>query len=101
MIISNTIKCLKCGDIIYSAHVHDYKTCKCGAVSVDGGMKYLKRSGDVSLIQEMSIIMDDNLVKEMVKQVVWAKETRRNEFGVVCAVARAIRDSGYKVVKDE
>ena len=43
-IISNKIKCKHCDDIIESTHVHDFKTCKCGTVSVDGGHEYLKRS---------------------------------------------------------
>ena len=42
-IITNKIKCLHCGDVIESKTVHDYKTCKCGKVSVDGGKYYLKR----------------------------------------------------------
>lgn len=40
----NKIKCLSCGDIIESTHVHDYKRCKCGKVAVDGGTEYLKRA---------------------------------------------------------
>ena len=44
-IISNKIKCLKCGDVIESKHVHDFVSCTCGAVSVDGGRDYLKRCG--------------------------------------------------------
>lgn len=44
VILSNKAKCKKCGDIIESKHVHDYVTCKCGAISVDGGHEYLKRS---------------------------------------------------------
>ena len=40
----NKAKCLKCGDIIESKHRHDYVSCKCGAISVDGGKDYLKRS---------------------------------------------------------
>lgn len=43
-IICNKIKCKKCGDIIESKNVHDYKTCSCGNCSVDGGLCYLKRS---------------------------------------------------------
>ena len=42
-IIKNAIRCKKCGDIIESVHVHDFKTCSCGAVSVDGGHEYLRR----------------------------------------------------------
>lgn len=43
-IISNKIKCKHCGDIIESRYVHEYKSCKCGKVAVDGGRHYLKRS---------------------------------------------------------
>lgn len=39
----NSIKCNHCGDILVSTHVHDYKRCKCGTVSVDGGNEYLRR----------------------------------------------------------
>lgn len=41
---SNKIKCLKCDEVIESIHRHDFKYCKCGAVAVDGGKDYLKRS---------------------------------------------------------
>ena len=37
------VKCLKCGDIIESVHRHDFVTCSCGNVSVDGGKDYLRR----------------------------------------------------------
>jgi len=42
-IIKNAIQRKKCGDIIESVSVHDFKTCSCGACSVDGGHDYLKR----------------------------------------------------------
>jgi hypothetical protein len=38
------IRCKHCNDIIQSTHRHDYVTCKCGKVSVDGGSDYLKLS---------------------------------------------------------
>lgn len=44
-ILVNKIRCKKCGDVIESISVHDYKECKCGAVAVDGGQEYLKRVG--------------------------------------------------------
>ena len=44
-IISNKIKCKKCGDIIESKSTNDYKRCSCGAVAVDGGKDYLKIIG--------------------------------------------------------
>ena len=33
----NKAKCLRCGDILVSAHLHDHAACKCGNVSVCGG----------------------------------------------------------------
>ena len=58
-IILNRAKCLACGDVITSYHVHDYITCSCGKLSVDGGSNYLKRSyNDATLVEEMSIYSD-------------------------------------------
>ncbi len=45
MIVSNSVKCHKCGDEIWSAHVHDYKSCSCSNISIDGGNAYLRRGG--------------------------------------------------------
>lgn len=42
-IIVNKIMCNHCGDIIESTYIHDYKQCKCGKCSIDGGHEYLKR----------------------------------------------------------
>lgn len=42
-ITKNAIRCKHCGDVIESIHVHDYKTCSCGACAVDGGHDYLRR----------------------------------------------------------
>ena len=42
----NKIRCNKCGEIIESKSVHDFKFCKCGAVAVDGGKDYLRRCGN-------------------------------------------------------
>ena len=38
----NTIQCLSCNDIIYSRARHDYRSCSCRKVSVDGGFDYFK-----------------------------------------------------------
>jgi Zn finger protein HypA/HybF involved in hydrogenase expression len=42
-IIRNSVRCLKCGEEIESTNRHDFVTCKCGNVSVDGGKDYLRR----------------------------------------------------------
>lgn len=40
----NKIKCDACQDEIESTHVHDFRSCKCGRVFVDGGHEY-RRTG--------------------------------------------------------
>lgn len=44
MIIRNSAKCNGCGDEIESTHRHDFVTCSCGGVSVDGGHAYIRRA---------------------------------------------------------
>lgn len=43
-IIRNRAQCLICGQIIESMYTHDFVTCKCGALSVDGGHSYIRRA---------------------------------------------------------
>ena len=46
IITRNAIKCKKCGDIIESKYTHDYVSCSCGLCAADGGLDYLRRSGN-------------------------------------------------------
>ena len=43
-ITKNAVKCKICGDKIESTYRHDFVTCSCGNVSVDGGHDYLRRA---------------------------------------------------------
>lgn len=54
-ILRNSAKCLKCGNEVVSSHVHDFRYCPCRSMAVDGGNEYLKRSGELDLIQETSV----------------------------------------------
>ena len=56
-IITNKIKCKKCGDVIESKYTHDFKMCKCGAVGVDGGHAYLRRQGNPDDWEELSEVL--------------------------------------------
>ena len=38
----NRVRCLICNEVIESKFTHDYVTCPCGNVSVDGGQDYCK-----------------------------------------------------------
>ena len=53
-IIRNAIRCRKCGDIIESETVHDFRVCSCGACAVDGGHDYLRRCGNLEDWEELS-----------------------------------------------
>lgn len=58
-LIKNQAKCLKCGDIIVSKHRHDFVTCSCGNVSVDGGLDYCRRN-----FKEMDTWIDISIWEE-------------------------------------
>jgi hypothetical protein len=46
MILRNSAICNQCKEEVVSRYQHDYVACSCGAISVDGGLSYLKKSGD-------------------------------------------------------
>ena len=50
----NRARCKKCGDIIESKHRHDFVTCTCGAISVDGGYDYIRRVGNSEDFEEIN-----------------------------------------------
>lgn len=58
-IIENSAKCLKCGDKIVSKHRHDYITCSCGNVSVDGGLDYCRR-----VFKDMKTWIDTSILED-------------------------------------
>ena len=53
-IMVNKIRCKKCGDVIESKSVHDFKFCKCESVAVDGGHNYLRRLGEPENWEDLS-----------------------------------------------
>lgn len=50
----NRARCKKCGTVITSTHRHDWVSCKCSAIFVDGGNEYLRRGGNLEDIEELS-----------------------------------------------
>ena len=67
-IISNKIKCKKCGDVIESRHLHDYVACSCGACAVDGGHDYLRRLGNPDNWEELSEVRQCRSLEELVQE---------------------------------
>lgn len=65
-IITNKIKCRICGDVIESVFTHDLKRCQCGAVEIDGGKEYLRRSANSidDFIELSTVINSDDEIQE-------------------------------------
>ena len=55
----NAIRCRKCGEVIESRSVHDFKFCSCKACAVDGGREYLRRCGNREDWEEMAEVEED------------------------------------------
>ncbi len=99
MILSNQIKCLKCGDEPYSAYRHDFKRCNCGAVAVDGGMDYLRRVGDMSKehTKEMSIFMDDGVYLKVKRNIDQNINQKKDAFSIIIGIDKTLEKSGYYI----
>ena len=74
IIIINRVLCEKCNDIVVSNSNHDFVSCHCGNISIDGGKYYLKRSWEndpnfIELSEQIEIPedykVDDNSLKQM------------------------------------
>lgn len=101
MIIQNAVTCLGCGDFIVSKHRHDFVTCTCGAISVDGGQAYLRRVGDFTNAVDHSWELPDELYRQCADAVEEAMDTNRNKFGIANAVMRRLRLSARIVAEGE
>jgi hypothetical protein len=101
MIVQNAVICNKCDDFIVSKHRHDFVTCKCGAISVDGGQAYLRRIGDLSAGIDMSWELPDELYTACGQAVLDAKSTNRTNIGIANAVMRTLREAGRIIADGE
>ncbi len=101
MIIQNAVTCLACGDFIVSKHRHDFVTCTCGAVSVDGGQSYLRRVGDFGNAIDLSWSLPDNIYNDCAEAVQNAMDSGRNKFGIANAVMRTLREYERIVAEGE
>ena len=45
-ILKNSAQCAVCGDILVSKHRHDFVSCSCGSIFIDGGTDYLRAGGN-------------------------------------------------------
>lgn len=58
---SNAAKCLLCGETIRSKNRHDFRSCSCGNLMVDGGSCYTRRGfkGSVDSFEDCSELYND------------------------------------------
>ena len=56
-IIRNSAKCLKCNVEIESTHRHDFKSCECDNIFVDGGNSYIRRG-----VKDPAAFVDTSIV---------------------------------------
>lgn len=61
IIIKNAAECLECGDHIESKHRHDFQSCHCGLIFVDGGLEYLRHGGNQHHFNNLSITWRNNV----------------------------------------
>jgi len=101
VIIQNAAVCLSCGDKIVSKHRHDFVTCTCGAVSVDGGQEYLRRVGDFGNAMDISWSLPDDVYEQCAEAAQNSMDTGRNKFGIANAVMRTLRERGHIVAEGE
>lgn len=103
MIIQNAVTCLGCGDFIVSKHRHDFVTCTCGSISVDGGQSYLRRAGSLTpgSYIDHSWELSDELYRQCADAVEEAIDTNRNKYGIANAVMRSLRAVSRIVAEGE
>jgi hypothetical protein len=110
MIVQNAVICNKCDDFIVSKHRHDFVSCKCGNVSVDGGQAYLRRVGGIEKNEsgeryrgytDMSWEIPDELYKACAQAVLDAEATGRNHIGIANAVMRKLREADRIIADGE
>lgn len=54
-LLANRAKCLICGDVIESLHLHNFVRCSCGNLFVDGGLDYARRGWLEDRWEELSV----------------------------------------------
>lgn len=59
VIVRNAARCLSCGDEVESVSTHDFQSCSCGNIFVDGGRSYLRGgSKNPSDFESLAVVKD-------------------------------------------
>lgn len=95
-IIRNAAKCLGCGDVIESKHVHNFVTCSCGKLSVDGGREYLRRCfAEYDGYEDISIVEEEN------EEVEDMNKLRRKQIADIVSKLTSLSESISELMEEE
>lgn len=53
------IRCLDCGDVVWSRHRHDMVWCRCKKVAIDGGKAYTKVTFTDTPPEYVEVLLDE------------------------------------------
>jgi len=88
------VKCLKCGDTIYSRAQHDFHYCSCKSVGIDGGRQYTRIIGDIKDIQEKQIN-----IKASQKELYEDWNLKRDKYGLIISGDDSVNIKPKKALK--
>lgn len=54
-LLRNSAVCRNCGTALESKHRHDFVTCTCGSLSIDGGLDYVKICGELGAYMDTCV----------------------------------------------
>jgi hypothetical protein len=97
-VLVNKAECAICHDVIESKHVHDFRSCGCGEISVDGGREYIRRAAKhLSNIIERSEIIEQPVSEWLADDVRKSKDVGYTikqglRWGAVLGIELAIRN---------
>ena len=74
-----SLRCGKCGDKIFSRARHDFRTCTCGGLFIDGGFDYRRWGGEQIDLAKDTWIEVDATRKELLQDYY----SGENKFGLI------------------
>lgn len=86
-IIKNRGQCKRCSDIIESLSDHDFQTCSCGNLAVDGGLTHLSRT-----CRERDGFIELSEIRESLKCKPWAEEPEEAKQNIIAEYRRNYTD---------
>ena len=91
-IVLNAAGCRKCKTTAVSQYRNDYASCKCGAISVDGGHDYIRRVGNLEDMIHLNIISSPEVSNRIMtifnNSYVIQKIREKNQAEMLAAIAK-------------